>query len=166
MYPGPWGQVCTAGSHSSPLHGPYLGGSHLCPHRKAVCAPSTPESFPGGSESRGNLIWLPASPPEPHSPEASLVHSVSTAPASVPLRPHPSLQVLPGQEAGVALHQGEDGEGWVDADLEAMWSCSHLCSLSAWPEWTVHSPFTLHLTCLILDSQPHLDCRMQEVRLG
>ena len=58
----------------------------VCPHRKAVCAPSTPESFPGGEESRGNLIWLPTSPPKPHSPEVSLVHSVSTALASVPLR--------------------------------------------------------------------------------
>ena len=76
----------------------------LSVHTGKLCAPRAPERFPGGAENRENLTWLPASPPEPRSPEVSLLRSVSTAPASVPLRPHPSVQVLSGQEAGVVLH--------------------------------------------------------------
>ena len=98
----------------------------VCPHRKAVCAPTTPESFPGGAESRGKLMRLPASPPECRSPEASLVHSVSTAPAFVPLRPCPSLLSPCPPWLGSWRDCSPDrrmGKGRWMLSLEALWSC-------------------------------------------
>lgn len=85
----------------------------VCPHKKAAfpCLDPT-DSFHGGSREQRNHCVSPTNPPEPPSPEASPVPSVSTAPASVH-HSHPQVLSPPWTGCSPFTRWGEGGGRWT-----------------------------------------------------
>ena len=116
------GQVCTAGSHSSPLHRPHLGGSHLCLSTQESCVcPQDPRELPWGSREQRKPHMV--SPPV--LPSLICLRSAWSTRCSQPLPPSPETMPPPSKSSlnrklVWLFTSGEHGEGWWMLKLAAM----------------------------------------------